>query len=470
MLLISAGNVDRGGSEMNELSTLPRDIYWCGLIYKSGSQAGAESLRELAEVREEEIPKYATRLKGIYFVAVHCKNSGRIYSFGDSAGLYHAFYSSKFVCTSFLQLARLERYTRWDIDPEALVEFFHFGCIYEDRTFFPGIRKINPDTVVCCDSNGSISFLRKPLADIAVLPQRSFDALLEDFALAARAERVSVDITGGADSRLLATALAYFGLPFETATSGRQGIPDLRIGERVAAALGRPFYPTYHSAERCDWEELFLLSDGMFDVTKNSRLIQLQHDRKDRGVTLSVSGAAGEGFRENWWMHDFPFYKRREARLSRLYALRLAPQPLRHGLLGGRFRPYSERQRESLLRRASRYAVPGNTRTYDRIYYYLQLRAWCGTFVTSSIKLLRVGVPYADNEFIRVGYHLPRMQRVLNRFHRKMISKYSSKAASLPTTESGVTLGAGPLAMSRDLSRYLADRSKPLQRKSGSKW
>jgi asparagine synthetase B (glutamine-hydrolysing) len=466
-MLISAGTIIQNASGENAVSTPSRDICWHGFVYKSGLRAGAESIRELFEVREADIPRAASALKGIYLVAVHCKDSGNVYVFVDQAGLCHGYYSNRQVSTSFLEIAKLEGYTAADADPEALVEFLHFGCVYEERTFFSAIRKIKADEILRYSANGSLASIPKPVTDIATLPERSFDDVLQDFATAARAERISMDITGGADSRLLACALAHFGLPFETATSGRPGIPDLQIGAEVAKVLERPFYPTYHSGARADWDELFTLSDAMFDVTKNCRQLQLQHDRRKRGITLSVSGAAGEAFRETWWMHDFPLYKRRKPNLARLYALRIAPHPLQHWLLAGRYKECSERQRENLLRRVSRHAVPGNTRTYDRVYYYLQFRTWSGTFVTSSMKLLNVALPYADLEMVRIGYNLPRTQRMLSRFHRKMISRYSAAAAALPSTEAGVSLASGGLALSLDLSRYLADRSKRLAKKVG---
>jgi len=466
-MLISAGTITRDAADRDTLTTPSHEICWRGFVYKRGSRAGAESLRELSQAREEDIPRMAAELKGTYFIAVHCKASGNIFAFVDQAGLCHSFYSKHRIGTSFLEISRLEGFTGADIDPEALVEFFHFGCIYEERTFFPEIRKIEPDAVLCCDPKGNIGSLRKPVADISEPPQRSFDSLMRDFALAVKDEKVSVDVTGGADSRLLASALAYYGLPFETATSGRPGFADVEIGARLAKVLGRDFHPTYHVPNGSDWEELFFRSDGMFDVTKSHRATQLQHDRKKRGMTMSVSGAAGEAFRETWWLHDFPFYNRRNARLDRLYNLRMAPQPLLHGLLADRYRKVSLNQRENLLRRVSKYVVPGNTRTYDRIYYYFQLRTWGGTFATSNMSVLKVGIPYVDRDFVRIGYNLPRTQRMLSRFNRKMITKYCRKAAFLPSTEAGVSLASGPLALSLDLNRYLADRTKRLAKKIG---
>lgn len=469
-MLISAGRIVRDSSEINALFASSREIYWRGFVYKSGLQAGAESLRELAEAREDQIPQIAAQLKGTYFIAVHCKDSRNIYTFVDQAGLYHAFYSPRLVGTSFLELSRLEKCAAKDVDQEALVEFFHFGCIYGDRTFFASIRKIDPDAVLRSDLAGSIEVLAKPISDIAELPQRSFESLLQEFVTAAKEESVSVDITGGSDTRLIATALAYFGLPFETATSGRPGAPDVEIAAKISSRLDRLFYPTFHSASRCDWEELFFRSDAMFDVTKNSRFIQLQHDRKTRGVNLSVSGAGGELFKDFWWLQDFPFYSRREARLARLYSFRIAPNPPQHSLLGPRYRASSEAYRENLLRRISKFVAPSNTQTYDRIYYYFKLRSFAGRFMTSSANLVSVAMPYLDPEAIRIGYNLPRSERHLNRFHRKLTTRYSGPVSRMPTTEGGMSCASGPWAISVDLGRYVADRCKRLAKKAGQQF
>lgn len=72
-----------------------------------------------------------------------------------------------------------------------------------------------------------------------------------------------------------------------------------------------------------------------------------------------------------------------------------------------------------------------------------------------------------DRDFVRIGYNVPRTQRMLSRFNRKMITKYCRKAALLPSTEAGVSLASGPLALSLDLSRYLTDRTQRLAKKIG---
>jgi Asparagine synthase len=469
-MLVQEGRVAREAGE-SSFSGGANEVSWRGLVYREGLRAGAESLQELGNVGEDGIPEAASKLKGVYFAAVHNKKTRNSYAFVDPGGFHHAYQSGGRAGTSFLDLCFMEGCTPNDLDPEALVEFFHFGCLYGNKTFFPEMRNVDPESVIRSTPAGNIERLARPVPDIAEPPKRSLDRRLEDFARALAHEQVSVDMTGGIDSRLLAVALSYFGLPFETAASGRPGIADLEIAESVANTLGKPFHVTYHAAEQSDWDELVWRSSGMFDVTKNSRLMQLQKDRRARGINVSVSGAGGELFKDFWWLQDFPFYARRRPRLERLYSLRVSPQPLLHSLLADRpYRAISENYRSNALRELSRHAVRGNTQSYDRIYYYFKLRAFAGSFMTASLPVMPVAAPYLDPETAQVGYSLPRSRRFFNRFHSQTVARYSRQVARLPTTEGGMSCSAAPAAISLDLGRYVADRCKRLTKKGGERF
>src|SRR5690349_4316420 len=236
-MLISAGKITREAGETNVLSSAEHDIYWRGLVYRRGLRCGKASLTELAKARETEIPRAAAQLKGAYFIAMRCKQSGNYYAFVDPSGLYRAYYTTRAVGTSFLEMSRLETCRVEDIEPEALVELFHFGCIYENRTFFRQIHKIDGFSVICSKASTPTEVLPKPVADISDRPTLPFDALWQEFAAAVKDEKVSVDIDGGIDSRLMAAALSYYGLAFEMASSGRPGTPEMKIAARVARAL-----------------------------------------------------------------------------------------------------------------------------------------------------------------------------------------------------------------------------------------
>jgi asparagine synthetase B (glutamine-hydrolysing) len=440
------------------------EVYWRGFVYVDGVAPGSSSIAKFADALSAGVALAACLLKGVYFVTVLDRLSGARYAFVDASGLFHAFCSEHYVGTSFIEIAALEGFGPKDFDREALVEFFHFGGVYDGKTAFAGVRKIAPAEIVALDVSGRRS-MAKALPGIAEPPQQSFGELMSSYAASIAGERVSVDLTGGIDSRLLAVALDHFGLRFELAASGVRGNTDLDVAEQVAAVLGRELHITYHDPQQSDWQELFDICDGSFDLAKADRPLQLQRDRVRRGVTLAISGAGGELFKDFWWLQDFPLYARREARLERLYSMRISPAEPAHELLAQPYRSISREYRARRLASLAQYAVAGNTQTYDRIYYRFKMREFAGRFLTNSTQLLRVHAPYLEFDSVRIGYALPRSMRFFNRFHRQQITKMNPLVARIATTEGGMSVSNELRYVSADLKKYVADRYSRLDRK-----
>jgi asparagine synthetase B (glutamine-hydrolysing) len=469
-MLLNRGHVLSNDSETSSVITERYEISWRGLVYWPGSPAGAPSIRKFAEAMGSGLADAAARLKGVYFIALRDRWSDLCYAFVDNSALYHGYYSTRFAGTSFLEIVALEDFQPRDLDPDAVVEFLHFGCIYSGKTFFRSIRKIDADAIVLLSPNGKIELLSKALPDIATPVEQSFEELLGGLSDSVAFERVSLDLTGGVDSRLLAVVLSYFGMPFELAGSGMAGNQDLQIAETVAHILGREFYPTYHNAKGTDWTALFEICDGLFDLAKADRPLQLQRDRVARGVTLAISGAGGELFKDFWWLQDFPFYTRCKPNLERLYATRIAPAEPDHSLLAGNYRAISQTYRERLLGTLSGYAVAGNTQTYDHIYYAFKMREFAGRFLTNSAKLMQVHAPFLDHEAMQIAYGMKRWERFFNNYHRRVITRFSPAAARMPTTEGGMTVSSERKAVWSDLRKYVNDRCVRIVRKAGQRW
>jgi hypothetical protein len=193
--------------------------------------------------------------------------------------------------------------------------------------------------------------------------------------------------------------------------------------------------------------------------------MQLHRARAARGITLALSGAGGELFKDFWWLQDFPLYSRHRPNLDRLYAFRLANNELQHAYLTGRNRSLSLTYRERLLQRLSRYASGSNTQTYDRIYYSFKMQGLAGRFLSNGLACLNMYAPYLEREAVRAGYNMERGKRFFNRYHRRTITRYLPAAARLPTTEGGMSASSEAGAIARDLSRYVADRWRRLRRK-----
>lgn len=420
------------------------------------------------DVSLEALARQSARLKGVYFVVLHDHRSRDSYAFVDGSGLFQAFYSERFVGTSFLELAEAEQLQPNDLDPEALVEFFHFGNVYSGKTLFSQIKKINPEQIIRLSSKGNLSLLPRAVRELTA-PVISFEESIRSFAAAAAEEQISLDLTGGIDSRLLVVMLQSLGLRFEIATCGLSSDPDVSIARQVAEALDLELHVTERAMDTVDWTEVFKDCDGLFDVVRACSQAQMRTERRQRGISLVVIGVGGELLKDFWWLQDMPFYARSRPNLEKLYAFRIAPAPLQHSYLSVRYRAASLTYRQRALRTLSTYVVSGNTCTYDRIYYSYKMRECGGRSATNYSRQIHCYAPYLEREVVAFGYQLPRTQRFFNNFHRQMITRLNPGVARIPTTEGGISVSADVLPISRDLLRYVSDKFSRLTNKLGQK-
>jgi len=126
-----------------------------------------------------------------------------------------------------------------------------------------------------------------------------------DVASSLKNNKISMDLTGGSDSRLLTVIFREAGIDFETAVSGMSGHPDVEISKMAAGLLRTTHYVTYHKAENIDLahelEETFVNCDGLSDILNIHRLYQFDCDRGERRITLAISGSSGELYKDGGW-------------------------------------------------------------------------------------------------------------------------------------------------------------------------
>ena len=320
-------------------------------------------------------------------------------------------------------------------------------------------------------SAGAVRLMSKTSRALGPQPARDFETQMKSFASSVAAENVSIDLTGGIDSRLLAVILEYFGLPFELAVAGSDDDEDVTIAREVAKILDRPLYLTHQ--EVGDFEgslpALFEVCDGLFNVANAHLPLQNQRERRARRASLMVSGAGGELFKDFWWLQDFPFYRQRNPHLERLYSTRIVPVELRHDYLAQPYANVSRQLRSTYLQKLTGYVADNNTQTYDRIYYSVKMPDVVGRLGSNHAWLLHCYAPYLEPEIATVGYRLPRSTRFFNLFHRRMTTRYCPAAARIRTTEGGMSVSSEPRAIALDLGKYVIDRVSRLARKFDQK-
>lgn len=454
--------------------------HWDGLIYINGVPSGESSVAVfLDEARAAGIQSACIQLKGIFFMALEDLDSGDLYAWVDNSGLYRAYHSDSKVSTSFLSLVEDLGLSVSDLDPEAVVEFLHIGCVFADSMMFPKIRKIPADGIVVMPRDtGQVLHLKKSIPHLHA-PHGSatgtFDALDEFFrglASSLANRKVSVDLTGGVDSRLIALFLRRHGLDIEAAISGGSSdFEDVVLSENVASAMGIRWHSTIQAIDTLEsqLEECFSATEGLTDILYYHRLLQLQKDRIARGADTLISGIGGELFKDYWWIQDFPFYSRRIANMGRLLATRVMPFRPMEGAFSGEFELAGRDLRKRMNNDLSKYRLDTNTRTYDNIYFNCIATDMGGPMLTAHSAYLACCAPYLDLDVARVGFHLPRHERFFNMVQRRMLTKLDPYIAALPTSEGGMSASAAVMRILSDVPRFGWNRLSRLLVKMGIK-
>jgi len=349
-----------------------RTFLWKGCIFIPGIAAGEPAIQRLAQRLDRHALADAIRpLKGTFFLWMIDWRTQAHTIFTDHSGLYKAYRTDKVIGASYLELLRALNLSKTDLSPEAIVAFLHLGMTLPGQTFTPQIKTIAYDEILTFDEAGAVKSLPKSLPDLAETTAATMPEFFHDLAKSLAHEQVCVDLTGGFDSRLVACLLAQAGLDFTVALSGREGYGDFAIARQVAQALDLDFHHVTHDVQSLveDIPALFRYNDGLGDVLAYHRVARFQSARAARDITLTLSGAGGELYKDFWWLQDFPRYNAPKANLPRLYDLRIASLRFPHACFAPELKSLSESFRERTLASLAQYARPSNTQTYDNIYY-----------------------------------------------------------------------------------------------------
>ncbi|MFI0369397.1 asparagine synthase-related protein [Actinomadura sp. 1N219] len=200
-----------------------------------------------------------------------------------------------------------------DLAVEALHPLVRHGFFTNDDTPFRGVTALPAATVFEAAPGEPTVIRRLPAPRTEPAPReaagraRAVRPLAESLAAAAEPlarhrEAVSLSLSGGRDSRLMAAALSAAGVPFSASTHGFADEPDVLLGGRVAAALGvehrvsltvpepsRDTVAVQHPLRRA--HHVVRMCEGM-----NSAYEQVNSYRR-YSLVPQASGSGGETFR-----------------------------------------------------------------------------------------------------------------------------------------------------------------------------
>lgn len=441
-------------------------VLWEGFVFVKGEKPGRPSIDSfMTEIGRSNLHRAASILSGSFACFVRDKETGNWYVFCDGSRATPVFYTEDAVSSSFLELAHRDHLGIDDMNPLSVVEFILTGLQFSNKTFFDQIKMLDTQEILKITPGHLIElehlenrdpFQKNPPSDL----QSAFLVLMEKIANSIRELRVSVDLTGGTDSRLTASMLDHFRLKFETSVSGASNQEDILISEKVSRVL-KPVNGHHSFVHEVDPSTLWLelndivrKVDGLCDAVGAHRLYQFGLDREKRGIELAIGSSGGELYKDSgFWRTAFltPLGTK-EHYINKIVTSGVASwgmHAIPSGILSEKLKSLSEDYISVVKEHLRERFLSTCTSKYelaDRLFYEYSVRAPRGF----ACRIIHQYVPYLDPELVTIGTHLSQQNRFRHGFHRKILSKLSPKLANLSTTRAGLSMAIGGRGIIRD--------------------
>jgi len=281
--------------EVYNYETEKKELEKKGHIFRFDNDA--EFCLHLYEDRGENFIK---TLDGSFVLVIYDLKRDRIIVANDQHGQRHLYFTkngNRFIFSSEVKAILKDHTFKKDIDHEAIADFFAFGRILGEKTFFTRIRAIPPASIIIWDKGNLYEkrYWEFRFGDTSSEKSSSYyvDRLVRLFTKAAKKRtegkrRLGVFLSGGLDSRTVAAAVRNQVQKLSTFTYGLEGGDEVNTARKVAESLGAE----HHFVElRKDFlaeyaEKATYLTDGMLPCAHIWWMSLLETARKNVDIVF----------------------------------------------------------------------------------------------------------------------------------------------------------------------------------------
>lgn len=249
-----------------------------GEVYPSPREGGVTPTLE--EVRDwvTTAQGVLAGVDGLFATACYDPEQRELFLANDRLGhrpLYYTETDEWFAYAAEVKALLAIRDTLPELDEISLRQFFGFGSMLGERTWWKGIELIPPASVWRVSEKGTVRYRYWTSDDIRPDPRPLEDVLVELGRLWSQAVRqrskpgtTPQQLSGGLDSRLLLAELCAQGSDVVAITFGQPECPDIKIARRCASIAGVPHRVVHITPE--NWwhvrEEAIWQTDGMVNA------------------------------------------------------------------------------------------------------------------------------------------------------------------------------------------------------------
>ena len=407
--------------------------------YSSGSEA--QLLRRFLETNGSGIGR---ELDGFFVLVFGNARWREVVVVTDIIGSCHCFQRSFrggiVLSGSSLILASLESCR---LDLTACQEFFCTGIIYEDRTCYQEVRKLEAGTIYRF-SGGTKKSEERYWRPVDANPESANgDAAIERLwgTITDAAKRVNglygnpvCDLTGGYDSRALVSGFLGAGVGFATTVSGADDSADVRISQGLAQMLGLAHLHSnpLKQISFAQVQSCLAITDGEYDLINYAQIMEV-HQGLSAQFDVSINGSFGEVARGYWWELLFPrvgargpldMYKvARRRYAAHHFDASIFPAPQLD--LVDHFAGVIERTNAGLF-------DSPNTFQMDNAYLLMRMQRWQGRIASSTNQIWPCLSPFMFRSVLEVMLATRALLRWRSLMIRKMLARFSPRMANYP--------------------------------------
>ncbi|WP_131808451.1 hypothetical protein [Mycolicibacterium elephantis] len=419
--------------------------HWDG---RTGQKLGARQLSALyAQARDAAL----RGLYGQYALVVAGERPGLIEAAADHAGLFPLYYAVEegtvWVSNSAVCLARA---IGRSLTPRAAVALFLTARVRSPDSAFEGIRRLGCGEILSVDngvptSESTWSPFREVenYSDVQECAKHGVSILTEVCNSINREATPVLDLTGGLDSRLVASCSHNGNDPLHVTVSGEPNDIDVQIATSISRKLGWHCYrlptPDWDAEQRWQYfRRAVFLNDGeLAGHEGDSQLLGKTEIAKMFGV--SVTGGMGGILRDFLWQQELWGLGRTRLNVERVFRYRFSSKYTDVPVTlfeKNAVDDYIETELATASQIANQSETSANTAKLDALFIWKE-SGHVGRYLGSSNSALTNVAPIGTRPVLEFALSVPFHYRLRGKLQRHMISAGSHQLAAMKTSYGG---------------------------------
>ena len=403
-------------------------------------------------------------LNGIFNIVIYDRRYNILIICNDRYGFRPVYICDRgdyFLFSSEIKAILQDRNFRRCIDLEAMADFFSFGYILGNKTFFKDIKLLPPASFIKCHDDKIDIHNYWNWNDIKSIGNNNEGEIVNEIGrLWVQAvernmkgkSKIGVLLSGGLDSRAIASAISSKHYPIPAVTFGKKNCDDSIIARRVCNTLGIKNHFVEISADTwiSSLKKTVYMAEGNLNVIHQHSWDAI--DAMKNYFDINLSGFAGDLVAGgSYLMRDFSYIGDSQKCYNKIFS-----KMNKEGISVKDEEKFYSSEILNDVSGLSRESLKGEVkRQKSSDYFFLNNRVRKFTLLGLLMVQTKIEnrVPFFDNDFIDFVYGLPNELRFNHYIYNKMLLKFFPKTfLSIPWQKTGLAIGTGKLAT--EMHRY----------------